>query len=212
MHGIGSFFQNSNACESLIILFGSLLFLSISFIQVYAMFRFFRARSFSEAGDDGFSFFMRPLSGSAVTFLKALQLVGVIYCVKTYGFDFSTTWGASMLPLIREDGNIVVVDKLTPRFTGYKKGDVVVAAVPTDGHLVLKRICGVSGESVAVDRIGKRHITVPQGQAWLLGDNRPASLDSRNYGPVPVALIQGRVAAVLWPPSDIKIIQSTRVD
>ena len=156
--------------------------------------------------------FGKPISDSSLTFLKVCQLVGVLYCVKTYGFDFSTTWGASMSPLIREDGNIVVVDKFTPRITGYKKGDVVVAAVPTDGHLVLKRICAVGGESVSVDRIGKRHITVPQGQAWLLGDNRPASLDSRTYGPVPVALIQGRVAAVVWPPSDAKLIDSTVLD
>lgn len=139
-------------------------------------------------------------------FLKALQLMGVLYCVKTYGVDFSTTWGASMAPLIREDGNIVVVDKISPRFTGYKKNDVVVAAAPTDGHLVLKRVCGTAGESVSVDRLGVRHITVPQGHAWLLGDNRPASLDSRNYGPVPVALFQGRVAAVVWPPSDWKFL------
>jgi inner membrane protease subunit 1 len=152
------------------------------------------------------TFFNRPVSEGAMYFLKGLQLVGVIYCVKTYGMDFNTTWGASMSPLIREDGNIVIVDKLTPRFTGYRKGDVVVAAVPTDGHLVMKRICGTEGESVSADRLGKRFLTVPQGHAWLLGDNRPASLDSRNYGPVPVASFQGRVAAVVWPPSDFKTL------
>lgn len=158
----------------------------------------------------GFTFFNRPVSEGATQFLKALQLVGVLYCFKTYGFDFSTTWGASMTPLIREDGNIVLVDKLSPRFTGYKKSDVVVAAVPTDGHLVLKRICGLQGEAVSADRLGKRFITVPQGHAWLLGDNRPASLDSRNYGPVPVASIQGRVAAVVWPPSDFRLFTTDK--
>ena len=151
------------------------------------------------------SLFGREMSESAFMFLKGLQLVGVLYCMKTYGIDFSTTWGASMVPLIREDGNIVLVDKFTPRFTGWKKGDVVVSAVPTDGHLVLKRICGMPGESMPV---GKRFVTVPQGQAWLLGDNRAASLDSRNYGPVPMALIQGRVAAVVWPPSDFRFLHS----
>ncbi len=152
------------------------------------------------------SLFGKPVSEGAQYFLKGLQLVGVLYCVKEYGMDFNTTWGASMSPLIKEDGNIVVVDKLTPRFTGYKKGDVVVAAAPTDGHLVMKRICGLEGESVTADRLGRRFITVPQGQAWLLGDNRSASLDSRNYGPVPVASFEGRVAAVVWPPSDFRLI------
>ena len=147
--------------------------------------------------------FGKEVSESAHMFLKGLQLVGVLYCVKTYGVDFSTTWGASMVPLIKEEGNIVLVDKLTPRWTGWRRGDVVVAAVPTDGHLVLKRIAGMPGEEMAV---GKRSVVVPPGQTWLLGDNRPASLDSRSYGPVPMALIQGRVAAIVWPPSDFKIL------
>lgn len=160
---------------------------------------------------EGLKFFGYELSESSIMFLKALQLVGVLYCVKTYGVDFNTTWGASMSPLIREDGNIVLVDRFTHRFTGWSKGDVVVAAVPTDGHLVMKRICGMPGESVPVDRLGKRHITVPPGSTWLLGDNRSASLDSRNYGPVPMALLQGRVTAVVWPPSDFKMIRSSDI-
>ena len=34
---------------------------------------------------------------------------------------------------------------------------------------------------------------VPKGHVWLQGDNATNSTDSRNYGPVPVALIRGRV-------------------
>jgi inner membrane protease subunit 1 len=170
------------------------------------MFRACRARGFCSTSAPSMTLFNRPLSDGFMYFLKGIQLFGVIYCAKTYGLDFNTTWGASMSPLIREDGNVVVVDKLTPRFTGYRKGDVVVSAVPTDGHLVMKRICGLEGESVSVDRLGKRFITVPQGHAWLLGDNRSASLDSRNYGPVPVASFQGRVAAIVWPPSDFRLL------
>lgn len=36
---------------------------------------------------------------------------------------------------------------------------------------------------------------VPRGHVWLLGDNAPVSHDSRSYGPVPYALITGRVFA-----------------
>jgi mitochondrial inner membrane protease subunit 1 len=148
-------------------------------------------------------FLGRPISESSDHLIKVVQLIGVLYCVKTYGFDFSTTWGASMEPLIKEGGNIVVVDKLSHRFTGLKKGDVVVSGVPTDGHLVLKRICGLPGDSVSV---GVRTVTVPQGHVWLLGDNRSASLDSRKYGPVPIALVQGKVGAIVWPLSDVALL------
>ena len=44
---------------------------------------------------------------------------------------------------------------------------------------------------------------VPDGHCWLLGDNLPESRDSRTYGPLPLALIQGKVTARVWPLSEI---------
>ncbi|XP_061621984.1 mitochondrial inner membrane protease subunit 1 isoform X1 [Phyllopteryx taeniolatus] len=41
---------------------------------------------------------------------------------------------------------------------------------------------------------------VPKGHVWLEGDNLTNSTDSRSYGPVPYALIRGRVCLKLWPP------------
>ena len=36
------------------------------------------------------------------------------------------------------------------------------------------------------------HVQVPRGHVWLEGDNPLNSTDSRQYGPVPWALLQGR--------------------
>lgn len=36
---------------------------------------------------------------------------------------------------------------------------------------------------------------VPQGHCYIVGDNLPWSRDSRDYGPLPLALIQGKVVA-----------------
>lgn len=41
---------------------------------------------------------------------------------------------------------------------------------------------------------------IPRGHVWLEGDNPENSMDSRNYGPVPAALVQGRVVGRVWPP------------
>lgn len=43
-----------------------------------------------------------------------------------------------------------------------------------------------------------REEMVPPGCVWLEGDNKLNSTDSRTYGPVPMALLQGRVFMQIW--------------
>jgi signal peptidase I len=59
-----------------------------------------------------------------------------------------------------------------------------------------KRIIALPGEITEVDG---EQFYVPEGHVWVEGDNKRQSMDSRNFGPVPVSLLQGRVAARLWP-------------
>lgn len=40
---------------------------------------------------------------------------------------------------------------------------------------------------------------MPEGHCWLLGDNVEASRDSRFYGPLPLALIRGKVTTRILP-------------
>ncbi|MGH2733997.1 MAG: signal peptidase I [Actinomycetota bacterium] len=43
---------------------------------------------------------------------------------------------------------------------------------------------------------------VPEGQIFVMGDNRSNSDDSRNFGPVPVDEVVGRAFLLIWPPRD----------
>ncbi len=45
----------------------------------------------------------------------------------------------------------------------------------------------------------KGGIQVPQGHCWVTGDNLKHSRDSRLFGPLPLALIRGKVLA-RWVP------------
>jgi signal peptidase I len=45
-------------------------------------------------------------------------------------------------------------------------------------------------------------ITVPENHCFVLGDNRNNSMDSRHFGPVPLATIIGRADYIYWPAMD----------
>jgi signal peptidase I len=44
---------------------------------------------------------------------------------------------------------------------------------------------------------------IPEGQYFLMGDNRTSSCDSRQWGPLPRGNILGEVFATYWPPNRI---------
>lgn len=96
-----------------------------------------------------------------------------------------------------------------------KRGELVAYLKPTDpSAVVLKRVAALEGDTVLVDPTGwsgdhekTREVRIPKGHVWLLGDNPEASIDSREYGPVPIGLVKGRIVAkvrlylALWRPS-----------
>ena len=49
-------------------------------------------------------------------------------------------------------------------------------------------------------------ITIPRGDYYMMGDNRPDSLDSRFWGPVPKAWMIGEAFLTYWPPDRVGIL------
>lgn len=121
--------------------------------------------------------------------------------------------GRSMQPTLNPSGSasqdVVLVDKLSIRMYRYSRGDVVLFRSPASPDTILiKRLLALEGDWVALpDRVDIEKI--PQGHCWLEGDNANLSEDSRSkYGAVPLALIEGRVTHVLWPPSRMSSVSS----
>jgi signal peptidase I len=51
-----------------------------------------------------------------------------------------------------------------------------------------------------------REITIPDGQYYMMGDNRGQSADSRVWGPVPKKWIIGKAFMTYWPPGRIGLL------
>jgi len=49
-------------------------------------------------------------------------------------------------------------------------------------------------------------IRIPKGHCWVEGDNAHLSRDSRDFGPVPLGLINGVVVGIIWPPSRMSFL------
>jgi nickel-type superoxide dismutase maturation protease len=104
--------------------------------------------------------------------------------------------GPSMAPtLLPGDWALVV----TPRT--FRRGDVVVVEHPgRPGYEMVKRLVGVSGESVGERVLG-------QDEFWIEGDFAQASTDSRTFGPVTRDELKAKVLLVYWPAARRRVMR-----
>ncbi|XP_014662326.1 PREDICTED: mitochondrial inner membrane protease subunit 1-like [Priapulus caudatus] len=146
-----------------------------------------------------FATFRRVLYKGGVVALCVVQYGCIAHCALEYGADFVLCSGPSMEPTITTS-DIVLTEHITTALNRTKRGDVVIARSPVDPRQhICKRVVAVPG-----DKISKGFFTeyVPRGHVWLEGDNHNNSTDSRSYGPVPEALLRGRVICKVWPLRD----------
>ncbi|MEX1172033.1 MAG: S26 family signal peptidase [Chloroflexota bacterium] len=103
---------------------------------------------------------------------------------------------ASMEPTLAE-GDWLLVDPTTTRWP--RRGSIVAFHEPDTGALAIKRVAARPGERVS---FGGGYLELADDEAWLVADasadvaavagyGEPA--DSMRFGPVPVAMLVGRV-------------------
>lgn len=164
------------------------------------------------------------------TIVVALSVFVVIYLFIIQPHEVK---GSSMEPSF-SNNQYIITDKLSYRFGEPKRGDVVIFKAPTNPEVdYIKRIIGLPGESVKI-LDGKVYvneqilnegyleditllfprgfledgqaITVPANHYFVMGDNRPHSSDSREFGPIDRKLIVGKAVFRYWPVNNLGLI------
>jgi len=108
-----------------------------------------------------------------------------------------------MLPTLEIVGDWTLISRKYRRGRGIQVGDVVsFDSVGEPGEGMVKRVLGLEGDYVmrySPESGSNKMVQVPRGHCWVVGDNLDFSRDSRHFGPVPMALIKGKVIGVVLP-------------
>lgn len=157
----------------------------------------------------------------------------IVIPVRTFVAQPFIVSGSSMVPTFI-DGEYLIVDEISYRVSEPVRGDVIVFKYPKDEtKYFIKRIIGLPGETVNVAENGIVTITnedhpegfelnepyikgnlpkqvvtkstLGQNEYFVMGDNRPASSDSRTWGTLPEDHIVGKTFLRLFPFSNVSI-------
>jgi signal peptidase I len=133
--------------------------------------------------------------------------------------------GFSMNPTL-QDGEYILVNRLAYKIGQPVRGDIVVFSFPMDPKQdLIKRVIGLPGETISVldgkvlvngvpldepyiaaPPIYNNTWVVPEGQLFVLGDNRNESKDSHEWGMLPMENVVGRAILIYWPPAQWQVI------
>jgi signal peptidase I len=136
--------------------------------------------------------------------------------------------GFSMVPTL-QDGEFVLVNRLAYQFGDRQRGDIIVFHHPSGQKQedLIKRIIGLPGDHVKAEggsifvndvRLKEdKYIeaapaysgewVVPDGQLFVLGDNRNNSSDSHQWGFVQYDDVVGKAVVIYWPLNKLLLIE-----
>ena len=146
--------------------------------------------------------------------LRILVLALAGWVMFTQVFLITQASGNAMFPAVK-DGDLVIAFRMQQE---YAKNDVVVYTV--DGEPHIGRIVARATDTVMLDDSGKLLVNgtnqtgeilyptyakdgliypyaVPEGHVFVLGDYRTQTEDSRDFGPISMENVQGKVITIL---------------
>jgi signal peptidase I len=176
----------------------------------------------------------RNLVTAGVDFVEVLTIAfGVFIFAYFFIAQLLKVNGTSMLPTL-QDGEQILAEKVTIKINALNRGEIIIFEHPQKpGVLLVKRVIGLPGERIkifegnvyindmildedylpygtqtpALNFLGEnKTFQIPQNSYMLMGDNRKASSDSRDWGPVNSSTIVGRAVLIYYPLSNFRFI------
>jgi signal peptidase I len=178
--------------------------------------RLTRVDDVSEKAEDGRR---HPWLGMVREVAETVLLTVVILLVINLVSGRFRIEGPSMRPNLHE-GQYLIINKIVYRFQEPSRGDIIVFHHPNNtSRDLIKRIIGLPGETIDV-RAGRVYVDgqpleepyvlqlgrysgsykVGPDEYFVLGDNRPNSDDSHNWGQLRREDIVGKAWISYWPP------------
>lgn len=160
-----------------------------------------------------------------VEILQTLVLAVILYFAIDAVFARVLVLNISMQPTLYE-GDVILVNKLAYKLGKLHTGDVVIFHNPAFlEEDYIKRLVGKPGDRVEIQNgvvsvngveLDEPYIAappeytgdylVPEGNIFVLGDNRNRSSDSHSWGFVPVEDLVGKALFVYWPLDQITLL------
>lgn len=159
------------------------------------------------------------------TSLYLLVVLALTFLIVTYVGQRTKVIGSSMEPML-EDGDNLIVDKISYRFEDPKRFDIIVFPFRYEEKTYyIKRIIGLPGETIYIDALGCIYIdgeileesygkevimdpgrayepiTLGEDEYFVMGDNRNNSSDSRDpvVGNIHQDEFIGKAWMRIWP-------------
>ena len=165
---------------------------------------------------------MRNLMELVGIFLGAIAVAFVVQAFFLKPFQIPSE---SMVPTI-DPGDRILINRLVYRFGPVQRGDIIVFKAPMNPDVdFVKRVIAIGGDTVEVKRgtvlvNGEPQVenylngvdvsnfpltSIPEGNVFVMGDNRGDSGDARFWNPhwLPEENILGKAFMTYWPPGRI---------